>query len=451
MIRPAWCRKDRTMSRRRILSGIWVALLAVLTGTACYYHNANKVVILEFGMFTGSQWDVASANSFVTIDKAIACFEETHPNVRIHYYSGITKEDYPEWCARKLLEGEMPDVFMVPDSDFNLYTSLGVLKNLDELIGRDSEFDKEEFFTTALNIGNDSGHQFALPYETVPTMMFVNKTLLAKENIDVPAEDWTWEDMYNICRNITKDTNGDGRLDQFGTYNYSWRNAVYTSGGRLFDEDQSQLSFTDQHVLDALKYMKRLNDLNQGQSVTQEDFNKGNVAFMPLTFAEYRTYKTYPYRIKKYTKFQWDCITFPAGEEGENISKVDALVMGINSKTKHERLAWEFLKQLTYSEEMQMDIFRYSQGVSVLKRVACSQEAADIIQEDMDEGEQVISSTLLYNVIEDGMIEPKIQQYEQVMSLADSEVSKILLENRNVDSTMKIFQRNVNKYLLQQK
>lgn len=424
---------------------------AVLAGAALYRRGQAEEIVLEFGMFTGSQWDVAAANSFVIIDRAVARFEEEHPNVQIHYYSGIMKEDYSEWCARKLLEGDMPDVFMVPDTDFNLYTSLGVLKELDGLIERDSDFDRSEYFTTALNVGNDSGRQYALPYETVPTLLFVNKTLLAKDNIEMPREDWTWEDMYHICQKITRDTNGDGLLDQFGTYNYNWRNAVYTSGGKLYDENQGQLSFTDPLVLDAIKYMKRLNDLNQGQSVTKEDFNKGNVAFMPLTFAEYRTYKTYPYRIKKYTKFQWDCITFPAGEEGENLSQVDALLLGISSSTKHERLAWEFLKQLTYSEDMQMDIFRYSQGVSVLKKVAASREAADIIQEDMDEGEQVISSELLYNVIEDGIIEPRFQEYEQVMSLADSEVSKILLENKNVDSAMKIFQRTINKYLQQQK
>ena len=95
----------------------------------------------------------------------------------------------------------------------------------------------------------------------------------------MPGEDWTWDDMYEICRKITKDVNGDGLLDQFGTYNYSWRNAVYTSGGRFYDGDQQQLPFTDSHVLDAIKYMKRLNDLNQGQSVTQEDFNKGERGF----------------------------------------------------------------------------------------------------------------------------------------------------------------------------
>ena len=57
----------------------------------------------------------------------------------------------------------------------------------------------------------------------------------------------------------------------------------------------------------------------------------------------------------------------------------------------------------------------------------------------------------VYNVIENGVIEPKYQQYEQVMSLADGEISKILMENRNVDSSMKIFQRSITKYLQQQR
>jgi multiple sugar transport system substrate-binding protein len=434
--------------RKRLCMSVF---LGALIAAALIYRDQHRKIVLEFGMFTGSNWDVASANSFKIIDKAVKCFEESHPNVKIHYYSGIAKEDYSEWCARKLLEGKMPDVFMVLDSDFDKFTSLGVMKDLDGLMAGDHAFHKEDFFSTALNTGRRDGRQYALPYETVPTLMFVNKSLLAKENIQMPKEDWTWEDMYEICRKVTKDTDKDGLLDQFGTYNYSWRDAFYTSGGKLYDERQEQLSFTDSRVLDAIKYIKRLNDLNQGQSVTQEDFNEGGVAFMPLTFAEYRTYKTYPYRIKKYTRFQWDCITFPAGREGENISKVDALLMGINSKAKHERLAWEFLKQLTYTEEMQMDVFLYSQGVPALKSVASSKEGANIIQEDMDEGEQVISSTLLCNVIENGIIEPRLLQYQQVMNLADGEVSKILQENKNVDSSMKIFQRTISKYLQQQK
>ncbi|MDF2887203.1 MAG: extracellular solute-binding protein family 1 [Lacrimispora sp.] len=435
--------------RKLILMGM--ILFIVLSAGCFFYRNSHRQIILEFGMFTGSNWDVASANSFKIIDRAIADFEKVHPNVKIHYYSGIAKEDYSEWCARKLLEGKTPDVFMVLDTDFDKFTSLGVMKNLDDLISSDNSFHKEDFFVTALDTGRNGEHQYALPYEVVPTLMFVNKSLLAKEGIAMPKEDWTWEDMDQICQTVTKDTDQNGLLDQFGTYNYSWRDALYTCGGKRYGDDHSQISFTDSRVLNAVKYIKRLSDINQGQSVTQEDFNAGRVAFMPLTFAEYRTYKTYPYRIKKYTKFQWDCITFPADQEGGNISKVDALLIGIGSRTRHETLAWEFLKQLTDTREMQMDVYRYSQGVPALRAVASSQEGVDCLQEDMDEGEQVISSTLLCHVIENGIIEPKLLQYQQVMNLADGEVSKILQENKNVDSSMKIFQRTVSKYLQQQK
>lgn len=436
------------MKKKPYLAAVVCALLiCALTAGAFAGNRAPKETILEFGMFTGSNWDVASANSFVIMDKAIAAFEESHPGVKIHYSSGILKEDYSEWCARKLLEGQLPDVFMVLDTDFSQYCSLGVMKNLDELIRQDTDFDASAYFSTALNVGRDNGHQYALPYEVVPTLLFVNKSLLAKEGIEMPDQEWTWEDMYEICRKVTRDTDGDGLLDQFGTYNYNWLNAVNTSGAQLFSEDGARANFTNQQVHSALRFTKQLYDLNQGQKVTQEDYNNGKVAFMPLTFAEYRTYKTYPYKIKKYTTFQWDCTTFPAGREGDNTSEVDALLIGINERTKHEALAWEFLKQLTYEKEMQMDIFRYSQGVSVLKDVTMSEEAAAIIQEDMDEGERVIDSRLLGSVIEDGIVAPRILQYDQVINLADSEFTKMMEEDKNIDSTTKIFQRTINGIL----
>lgn len=434
--------------KQRIMILLLILILAGVSAVIAA-KGKKKEIVLELGMFTGSNWDVESANCFVIIDKAIDAFEAGHPGVTIHYDSGILREDYSEWCARKLLKGEIPDVFMVLDTDFNQYCSLDVMKNLDEYMENDPEFDETRYFSTALDIGKNSGHQYALPYEVVPTLLFVNKSLLAKEGIEMPEQNWTWNDMYEICRKVTRDTDGDGILDQFGTYNYNWLNVVHTSGAQLFSDDFTRANFACDEVYDALRFTRRIYELNQGQKVTQEDYNNGRVAFMPLTFAEYRTYKTYPYKIKKYTGFQWDCTTFPAGSSGGNTSEVDALLIGISRWTEHEQLAWEFLKQLTYEKEMQMDIFRYSQGVSVLKNVTMSEEAAAIIQEDMDEGERVIDSRLLGAVIEDGIIAPHFQKYEQVINLADNEISKMLEENKSIESTIKIFQRSINSYLKQ--
>ena len=429
------------------------ACLAVL-GTALLLCGAawagrQKETILEFGMITGSNWDVANANSFVIIDQAIERFETEHPGVKIHYYSGVRKDDYSEWFSRKLLAGKEPDVFMVLGTDFNQFSSMGVMKNLEPLMEKDPDFDEEKYFSSSLRSGQYGEVQYALPYETVPILMFVNKTLLAKEGIAMPNPDWNWDTMYSICQKTTKDLDGDGVLDQFGCYNFGWMDAVYSNGGEIFEADGKESNFTDEKVVESIQFVRRLNDLYQGQKVTQEDFNAGNVVFMPLTFAEYRTYKTYPYKIKRYANFQWDCITMPAGYQGGNLSQVDSLLIGISAHTKHEQLAWEFLKLLTYDEKIQTEIFRSSQGASVLKKVTESKEMESIVQEDMEESDTVISGRLLGRIIEEGQIEPQFKRYEQALALADSEIGQILENDETIDSSLKILQRSVNSYLQQ--
>ena len=436
----------RKQSIMMAVAGILVAGLSAYG--ICHVH-LRKNITLEFGMFTGSNWDVAQANSFTIIDKAIAKFEHAHPGVTVHYYSGIRKDDYSEWFSRKLLAGEEPDIFMVLGTDFNQFASMGVMKNLETFIEKDTDFEPEKYFTSAFVSGQYESVQYALPYETVPTLMFVNKTLLTQEGIDMPEENWTWEDFYEICKKVTRDTDGDGVPDQFGSYNYDWMDALCSNGGGVFNKKGTEAALTDSRVVEAVKYVRSINDLYGGEKLTQEDFNGGRVAFMPLTFAEYRTYKTYPYKIRKYANFQWDCVTMPAGEQGGNISQVDSLLMGISANTKEEKLAWEFLKLLTYDEESQMNIFYDSQGASVLKAVTESQQMEQVVQEDMEEGDTVINGKLLGRVIEEGHVEPQFKKYEQAMSLTDSEINKILEEEKDVDSNLKILQRTINGYLIQ--
>lgn len=418
---------------------------ALLLGS--YWYQKNRQIVLEVGIFAGSNWDVANANSYVIIDKAIKKFEKEHERVSVHYYSGIRKEDYSEWFSRQLLLGKEPDVFMVLGEDFNQLAEIGVMKNLELLMAEDTEFSQTDYYSTALQAGQYGGRQYALPYETVPTLMFVNKSLLNKEGLSVPDNDWTWNDLYEICRRVTRDKDGDGLLDQFGTYNYGWTEAVYSNDAALFNENGTESYFNDDRVTEAVRFAKQITGLNQMQKVTRDDFDGGKVAFMPLPFTEYRTYKTYPYKIKKYTKFQWDCITLPAGEQGRNTSVINTLLMGISNHTKKEKLAWEFLKLLTYDEEIQMDLFRYSQGVSVLRSVTESKEAEEILQEDMEKNEKFIDNELVSQVIENGIVTPKFPKYEDAVMMADNEINRMIEDDDNIENSMRILQRQISQYL----
>lgn len=430
-------------NRKRKIHYIFLVVgICIIAGIILYrYHSKPK--ILEFGMFTGSNWDVASADSFIIIDHAIEKFEKEHPGVKIHYYSGVSKEDYSEWFSRKLLQGDEPDVFMVLGKDFNQFSTLGVMKDLDQFIEKDAEFDKNRYFSSVYRSGSYDNKQYALPYETVPTLMFVNKTLLSEAGIDVPDYDWNWNEMYSICKYLSE----DGNEDTNGICNFDWQDFVYTNNTAIFNEDGTESYFTDSNFIESMKYIYQLKKLNDGKILTRDEFDDGKVAFMKLTFAEYRTYKTYPYRIRKYTDFQWDCITMPAGYHGDNVSRVDTLLMGISEKTKYPDLAWEFLKLLTYDEEIQMEIFEYSQGASVLKNVTQSEEMEKMIQEDMEEGDTVISGALLGQVIEDGHIDPKFRKYKEALALADNDITDILESDKTIDSSLKILEQSMENYL----
>ena len=424
-----------------------VVLVGVLAGIVVC--SREKKIVLEFGMFTDSNWDVANADSYAIVDKVIAQFEREHKGVEVHFTSGIRKEDYSEWFAAKTLAGKAPDVAMILSEDFDRLVSLDVLMKLDNVMAEDKDFDSGKYYDTALRIGEYKGGQYALPYEVVPKFMCVNRTLLQRESVDIPGYDWSWDEFYDLCEKITKDKNKDGVIDQFGVYNYTWEDAAYANGADLFNADGTASYLADEKVIESVKFINRLDALNNGQSVRQDDFDGGAVAFMPLSYAEYRTYKRYPYRLNKYSNFKWDCITLPAGPDGDNASKLDGLLMGISADTKEKELAFELLKLFTYDEKVQMDIYRYSQGASALKGVTNSKEAQQIIQEDMESDEKFIDRLLLSRVVEQGVVLPKFHGYEGVMMVVYSRISQIVLEEKNTDSAMKILQRDISKRLLE--
>lgn len=69
--------------------------------------------------------------------------------------------------------------------------------------------------------------------------MYVNKTLLEKEHIKIPSKNWTWDEFYDICEKVTKDTNKDGKLDQFGVYDFPGsRQCILMEGRSLIKKEK---------------------------------------------------------------------------------------------------------------------------------------------------------------------------------------------------------------------
>lgn len=111
------------------------------------------------------------------------------------------------------------------------------------------------------------------------------------------------DDFYKICKQVTKDTDGDGAIDQYGCAGYNWQQAIAAYGGKLFNATGTKAYFDSSKVKKALSLITQLKALNGNYDVTSKDFDEGKVAFLPMSLATYRTYKPYPYHIAKYPTF----------------------------------------------------------------------------------------------------------------------------------------------------
>ncbi|WP_274656274.1 ABC transporter substrate-binding protein [Streptococcus equinus] len=415
-----------------------IVLLSACIGGYVYYQMQQKT-ILKIGVYAGSSWDVPNGNDYKVIDTAIKRFEKLHPSVKVVYESGISKADYSTWLTDQIVAGKQPDVFIVPEDDFNLLSSTGALSNLDSSIS--TSFYDSIFYNSSYQAGEYNHSHYALPFESNPTMMCINIDLLEKEGISIPKSGWTVDDFYNICKQVTKDTDGDGVIDQYGCVGYTWQQAVAAYGAKLFNETGSKAYFDSEKVKKALGLITQLKALNGNYEVTIKDFDEGKVAFIPMSLAMYRTYKPYPYHVAKYSTFSWSCVTMPASQKGVDATQVSTSLYAISSKTKHRSAAWQFLKFLCTDEKVQQSVFNYSQGSSVLKSVMRSQATEDKLKEDGFGSESLTVSTL-DSMLSQGVTKPTFKTYNSVMNQADYIINKSLANN-SIDSDLFAIQKEI--------
>ena len=410
--------------RNRIFlaAGVFCLLAAlVIMGDGWRKLFSGRERVITVGVFSDSYWEVQNGYSYRILEDAIALFEEQNEGVRVEYVSGILKEDYPEWLAEQMVLGKAPDVFLIFGENFNDLAEIGALKDLGSFMEDDGSLVKDEFYSSALACGEYGGRQYALPYECAPKLMFVNKTILDAEGLGVPDESWTWEDFYKICKAVTRDTDGNGTLDQFGVVGYTWLEAFDSNGVELFDPMGTECYLTDERVREAIVFMEKLEGLYEGYHVTGRDFDLGRVAFQPMLFSQYRAYKPYPLSIKKYSGFEWECIPMPSGSSGAHIARLDTLLIAMNENTVQEKYAWEFMKLLSAEEQIQSEIFTYSEGVSVLRKVTESDKTLQLLIDSSGEGSG-FRLKALSDAVEYAVAAPRFRNYEEVVAEVDKAV-----------------------------
>ena len=345
--------------KKKIVSVLLVAAMAVSMFTGCGSKSDSKKSDSKSGEKTLEVWvpplDDATEKNWGDLLKDWEKENDCKVNLTV-----IPWDKYEETYTTALNSGEGPDIGYMYNEMFPTYIDAGAVEDMSSYV---TDEDKKEY--KYLSNGNMMDGQYGWPLVTgVPFVLYYNEDILNALGEKAPE---TWDDFARICQEATKDTDGDGKVDQYGfacgmntsdigamqilnAYSYS---ALWQNGGQVYNDDLKSVSFADEAGKEAVTWLKGLTSyMNEDfMSLSWSDafsnvFGAGKAAFGitrssqtdGTTFAE-----TYP-------NLNWNFVTSLKNKDFGTFGATDCLTL--MSACEDKDLAMDFIKYVTGSEFM---------------------------------------------------------------------------------------------------
>ncbi|UCF90372.1 MAG: extracellular solute-binding protein [Desulfobacterales bacterium] len=237
----------KTRETSRLVIGLVFLFLSLLSSTAL----ADKKVIHVWHTETNPASREAIAN-------IVGRFEALHPDIKVEA-EALAWGDLEGKIMAALAAGSPPELSHGQPITCAALQAKGLLQPLDEVvaaIGEDNIWDQIK------KVGKFGDHYYGLVHAAGTSLLVYRKDLAAQKGLKPPQ---TWDDLLNNAKELTMDTNGDGKIDIYGLtipgdnlfINILMGELTKANGGILFD-DQNRPRFTDQTMIEILNFLKAL-------------------------------------------------------------------------------------------------------------------------------------------------------------------------------------------------
>ena len=405
----------------------------------------SETVVLKYWM-----WDPSIKEK---VEKAIEKFEKTHPNIKIELTTMLPKDYWPKMRTLAFTR-KLPDVFNMSSGYLEEWAKNGFLLDLTEFVNKD--IDKNEFFFNLFEAGkklSGTDRYYAIPFALVVTVLYFNKDAFDEAGLEYPNENWTWFDFLNAAIKLTKDKDGDGKIDQWGFWLYgryahieSW---IYANGGRLINRETMRFEPNKQAV-DTLKFLTSLTTVyhvspkpKDMKGLRQQDVFPRGIAAMWVD-GSWNIENT---RKIVAGKFRWGIAPVPVGPCG---SKAVAYgwpdFIAISASTKHPKEAWEFAKFMA-GEGLTLDMYMAGK-IPSYKPLALSKDFDEEGKQPAEKGEVLreLASRKLMNSFTMGWGEWRGYGPAESMGL-NGLIDAVLNGEMSFEEMMKKAKENIDKVL----
>jgi len=197
-------------------------------------------------------WDWITEHSGNYMKAVFKKFEEENPNIKV-MCEGVTSLESREKLLKLIAAGDAPDSAIIQDQEIMDFFEMGAVIPLDDYFKPDLRGLIFDSIIEGMTLPD--GHIYGVPWTGNVDVTYYNRKLFEAEGIDIPpyepgkpAYRPTGDEFIEWCIATTKDTDGDGKIDQWGLTiewlrpRYSWDNFHQAHLGRYFEEGKCVLN-----------------------------------------------------------------------------------------------------------------------------------------------------------------------------------------------------------------
>lgn len=219
--------------------------------------SAAPAAKVKFRLTTWAGEDEGKELQSIVLDKINAAsqeFEIVHEPAPAEYYTKL---------QTGLVGGTAADFMWLSQEYIAGYASRGALLDLTGLLGTvDSPAAKiDSYFPDVVKPAKYQDKVYGLPWISQPVVLYYNPVLFDAAQEPYPDESWDWAKFAEVAKKLTKDTNGDGKPDQYGFTANGWpplQQFIWEAGGEVITPDLKSVPIDSPEAIKAAEQYAQL-------------------------------------------------------------------------------------------------------------------------------------------------------------------------------------------------
>lgn len=381
-------------------------------------------------------WYALSGAQGKVIEDMVAKFNQTSKTTQVEVVFQGSYADIAQKLTAAITAKTVPDVAQMGGAP--TLGDSGAIVPVADLV---SDADKKDIFDGFWDYNKYNGKVVSMPFNNSTPMLYYNKDLFTAAGLDPNKPPTNWDELVTAAKALTKDTNNDGKPDQWGfnthTDTHWYLSAmIMQNGGKILSDDGKKVIYNSPEGIEALQFWGDLVTKHKVMPANQHaqagaDFTAGKLGMIMRSSSFLAT-------VEKDAKFKVGVAILP-GKKVKSVPIGGASMLVFKTTPERQKAAWEFVQWMTNADNS-LDLFINTNYVPIRKSVASLPAVKDYVAKSPN-------SAVLINQLEFASAIPVFSELGNSDEQLRKAIEKVELGTGTAKDALDVAASTINKVL----